>query len=508
MKKALLAAAVLCVSGAGPALADPALLDAAKAGDSETALDLLRDRSVRATVDEPGPDGTTALLWAAHNGDYELTRRLLRAGADPDAANDYGATPLLEAATTGDADVIEALLDAGAEADKANPEGMTPLMAVARTGNVEAAKMLVEAGADVNAREQWADQTALIWAAAQGQPEMITYLIGAGADPDARSVVREWERRVTAEPRGKDLNDGGLTALLYAARQGCADCARALVEGGADINLADPNNVSPLTMAALNMNYDTAAYLVSAGADPDKWDLWGRNPLYAVADTNTLPMGGRTDIPSDSHTSGPELVKQLLEAGANPNLQLKLFPPYRAVGADRGGDGALTIGATPLHRAARGGDLEIASLLLEYGANTELPNMTGITPLQLAAGLGHGGADTRGRFYSEKQAIETVRLLAENGADVNAQDDTGRTALHGAARKGWPDLIRTLAELGADPALADDQGYTALDYAMGTMGLQVGRGGADVQPEAAAALEEIMGGDAAANGAAAETEPS
>src|SRR5690606_31566933 len=155
----------------------------------------------------------------------DLVRRLLRARADVDAMNDYGATALGEAAMSGYAEVIALLLEAGADPNLANPEGQTPLMAVARTGNVEAARLLVEAGADVNATEDWAGQTALIWAAAQGQPEMIRYLIEAGADPDARSTIRDWDRRVTAEPRGKDLDDGGLTALLYAARQGCAECA-------------------------------------------------------------------------------------------------------------------------------------------------------------------------------------------------------------------------------------------------------------------------------------------
>jgi ankyrin repeat protein len=291
---------------------------------------------------------------------------------------------------------------------------------------------------------------------------------------------------VTAEPRGKDLDDGGLTALLYAAREGCAECARALVEGGADINLPDPNNVTPLVMALLNMQYDAAAYLISAGADPDRWDLWGRNPLYAAVDTNTLPTGGRTDLPTDNRTTGPQVVEQLLQAGANPNLQLKLFPPYRAVGADRGGDGALTIGATALHRAARGGDVESMLLLLQGGADPELPQVQGITPLQLAAGVGHGGADTRGRFYSEAQAIDTLNALIEGGANVNTQDQQGRTALHGAVRKGWTEVIQLLVDHGADIDLGDNNGLTPLDYALGRTGFGPA---ADVQPAAAELLQ-------------------
>jgi ankyrin repeat protein len=502
MTKLLSAVAAVALLGATASYATP-LTEAIQAGDREATLELLRDREA---VNTPDPDGTTPLIWATHEGDADLVRRLIRARADVEAVNDYGATALGEAAVIGHAEIIDMLLREGADPNQTNPEGQTPLMAVARTGNVEAARLLVEAGADVNATEEWGGQTALIWAAAQGQPEMIAYLIGAGAEPDARATIRDWDRLVTAEPRGKDMDTGGLTALLYAAREGCAECARALVEGGADINLTDPNNISPLVMALLNMNYDAASYLISAGADVDKWDLWGRNPLYAAVDTNTLPMGGRTDLPSDDATTGPEVVAQLLEAGANPNLQLKLFPPYRAVGADRGGDGALTIGATPLHRAARGGDVESARLLLQHGANPDLPQVQGVTPLQLAAGIGHGGADTRGRFYTEAQALETIRALVEGGADPNARDLQGRTALHGAARKGWVQAIQLLVDLGSDVNAADNNDLTALDYAEGRIGL--GPAG-DVQPEAAAALQQLMGGDTAATDeAAAAAEPS
>src|SRR5690606_33067308 len=146
------------------------------------------------------------------------------------------------------------------------------------------------------------------------------------------------------------------------------------------------------------------------------------------------------------------------------------------------------IGATPLHRAARGGDVESVRLLLQGGADPELPQVQGITPLQLAAGVGHGGADTRGRFYSEAQAVDTLGALIEGGADVNAQDQQGRTALHGAVRKGWPQGIQLLADQGADINLADNNGLTPLDYALGRTGFGPA---ADVQPEAAELLESM-----------------
>ena len=185
---------------------------------------------MRATIrTKRGPDGTTPLHWAAHVGDVAEVERLLRAGAQPNVANDYGATPMSEAAAIGDAAVLALLLKAGADVESANAEGQTALMAVARTGNVEAARLLLRHGAKVDAVERWGGQTALTWAAAQRQPEMVKLLIQRGANVNARSVVRDWQRRVTAEGRPKDMNRGGLTPLLYATREGCLECVKHLV---------------------------------------------------------------------------------------------------------------------------------------------------------------------------------------------------------------------------------------------------------------------------------------
>ena len=178
-------------------------------------------------------------------------------------------------------------------ADAANPEGETALMAVARTGKVEAATLLLDAGADVNAIELWGQQSALMWAAAQNHPAMIKLLIARGADIDARGAVRNWERKVIREPRPKDMNQGGFTPLLYAAREGCIECAKELVAGGADLDLPDPHRVTPLNLALMNLHFDFAAYLIEAGADIDKWDLYGRSPLYMAADTSTHPRDGQ-----------------------------------------------------------------------------------------------------------------------------------------------------------------------------------------------------------------------
>jgi ankyrin len=445
--------------------ADVSLVQTVESGDREAALILIKQG---ADVNARALDGSTALHWAVHQGDADLVKRLLRAGADASSVNDYSATAMMEAATIGNAAIIKMLLEAGADPDSPNPEGQTALMAVARTGNVEAARSLLDAGADVNATERWGGQSALMWAAAQRQPEMVKELVTRGADVDARSQVRDWQRRVTAEPRIKDLPPGGFTPLLYAAREGCVECARHLVEGGADIDLTDSYRVTPLVLAILNTRYDVAAYLISAGADVNKWDWWGRTPIYAAVDMNILPAGGRTDLPSLDQTSALQVAEMLLEAGADPNLRLKNEPPLRNAVFDRGGDSqVLTVGATPLLRAAKAGDNAAIRLLLKHGARVEAANYAGITPLMTAAGVGHGSNPTRGRYKTEAEALESLELLLAAGADIKARDGAGQTALHGAARKGWTQVAKYLIDRGADPVAADAQGLTPLDYAMG-----------------------------------------
>jgi uncharacterized protein len=380
--KLWLAVAVLALASSGLARADELLVDAVKSGDRAAAIKLIDQH---ADVNKPESNGTTPLIWAVHENDVDMVGRLIKAGANVMATNNYGASPMSEAAVVGDVEVLEKLLKAGAHADFPNPEGQTPLMVIARTDNVEAAKVLLKHGADVNKTEHWLGQTALMWATAEKKPTMVKLLVEHGADVNAKSVVHDWRRPVTAEPREKQLPSGGMTPLLFAAREGCADCAKTLVEAKADVNLTDPDGVSPLLVALLNAHFDVAKYLLEHGANPNKWDWWGRSPIYAAVDYNTLPHGGRPDQISLDKTTCIDMIKLLLDAGANPNLQLKLLQPYRNLGADRGADGILTIGTTPLLRAARGADIAAMTLLLAHGALTDLPTQRGTTPIMASA---------------------------------------------------------------------------------------------------------------------------
>jgi uncharacterized protein len=470
-----------------------ALVEAARKGEDATAVGLLAAQP-RADVNQRSADGTSALHWAVYHNDVTLIERLLALGADANARNDYGATPLSEAAVVGNAVVVKQLLKAGAKADSANNDGQTPLMITARTSNLEVAKLLLDHGADVNARERWRGQTALMWAAAENQPEMVRLLIKHHAVVNDRSALTHFDRQVTSEPRMQARPSGGFTPLLYAARKGCLDCAKYLVAGGADVNLADPDGVSPLLLATENFNFDVAAFLVQRGAEVDKWDLWGRSALYEAVDLNTLPVGGRADRPSSSATTALQLIDLLLKAGANPNLQLKLFPPYRSLRDDRGADGLLTVGTTALLRAAKAGDVEAMRLLLAHGANPDLPQAAGITPLMAAAGNGSFSLDTRGRYKTEAQAIDSVKVLLAAGVDVNERDSKGQTALYGAASSGWNELVKALVAHNADVMVKDSRGLTAADVAMGSNPGASGRLSIVAHPDTAALLRQLMAG--------------
>jgi ankyrin repeat protein len=492
----VLAALVASLALAGAAgAATPPLVAAVKSGDRATALDLARDKSAVLAAEA---DGTTALHWAVRADDLELVDRLLRTGADVQAANRYGVTPLHLAAVNGNAATLERLIKAGADPNAAGADGETALMTVARGGHVDAAEALLKHGVGVDARETWHGQTALMWAAAQGHPKMIRTLVAHGADINARSNVEQWERQITAEPRDKWLPPGGLTPLLFAAREGCVECVPVLAELGADVNATTPDGISAIVIALINGHYDVAGAAIEAGTDVNLLDYVGRGALYAAIDFNTMPASNRpAPHVIDDKLSALDVARMLLERGANPNAQLKRLPPYRAK-LDRGNDMMLGAGTTPFLRAAKAADLPAMRLLLEHGADATLaPTRSGITPLMAAAGVGTQEQDTTGRYKTQPQAIEAIQLLLDKGADVNAAAADGRTALHGAALQGYDDVIKFLAAHGADLNTKDRKGFTPLDTALGKAG-GFGFAGQEgvVREGTAALLRSLMGTNA------------
>jgi ankyrin repeat protein len=468
-QRVALTSLAVALLGAGTALAEtPQIVQALKSGDRTAVLGLAKQKT-QANAAEP--DGTTALHWAVRQDDLELVDRLLRSGANPKASNRYGVTPLHLAAVNGNAAVIERLLKAGADANETGVDGETALMTVARGGHVGAAKTLLAQGATVDARERWHGQTALMWAAAQGHVDMLRVLLANGADVNASSSVDQWERQVTSEPRDKWLPPGGITPLMFAARENCVACIPVLIEAGADKNATTPDGISSTLLALINGHYDAAGALVDAGVDPNLYDYTGRGALYAAIDFNTMPASNRP-APKviENKLTALDVARKLLDHGADPNARVKRQVPYRAK-LDRGNDTMLGAGTTPFLRAAKAADLPAMRLLLERGADPTLPvTRSGINPLMAAAGLGTNEADTTGRYKTQAQASEAIALLLDRQLDVNARATDGRTALHGAALQGYDDVIKFLVSKGADLDAKDCRGFTPLDMATGKAG--------------------------------------
>jgi len=425
------------------------------------------------------PDGTTPLHWAVRANDVDAVQRLLRSGANPDAANRYGVTPLSLAATNASAPLIQALLQAGAHPTN------SILMTAARTGNAEVIRMLIARGADANARESSLGETALMWAAAENHPEAVRALIEHGADPNARSEKLAYAKdRFGLEGVTTVLPHGHWTALMYAARQGSLEAARALAYSGADLNLTDPDGTTALVLAIFNGHFDTAAMLAEKGADPNIADSTGMAALYAAADMSTLgEIYGRPGRPSTDKLTAVMLLPILLAHGANPNAALKSPTLTRA---HTPGEPSLGEGTTPLMRAAKNGDTAAIRVLMAHGADASLRQKNGTTVLMLASGVGRGTGVFAKDYATEAQLLDAVKFLVESGVDVNAANEAGQTALHIAAQAS-DGIVKYLAEHGANLDAKDKQGRTALDVAMG-VGVRARIGGEPTVRESTAAL--------------------
>jgi ankyrin repeat protein len=293
-----------------------------------------------------------------------------------------------------------------------------------------------------------------MWAAARRHPEMLQLLLDRGADVDARSAWRDYQRHVTAEGRPKNLDSGGFTPLLYAARENCVACVDVLLAHGADIDLPDPDGVSPLHVAIMNANWDLAKKLIEAGANVDQWDIYGEAPLFAAIGMYKRADGGHASIDAPNETDGMGVIRLLLDHGANTNMQL-FFRPANVRGSTN------TRGSTPLIRAAEIGDLELVKLLLQHGADATVYMADRQTPIH---------AVLAGRT-PEKTALEIIRVLHDAGTDVNVvalvnhrEEVRGGSALHFAVRKRYKEVIKQLASYGIDMNLKDQDGLTALDY--------------------------------------------
>src|SRR5215813_11901286 len=491
--------ALILVFAAAPIVAQSSkesLAGLIEAGNRKAALDRIR---TGADVNEAQTDGTRPIHWAVYRVDYELLEALIAKKANVNVRNEFGSTPIAEAASLADGRMVKMLLDAGADPEGANPDGETALMLAIKTGEVGVVDLLIKAGANVNTVEKFHKQTPLMWAAAspKNAGAMVKLLLAKGADVKPRALYTDWPSQITSEPRAQYRPVGGLTALLYAARDGCSDCIEELIKAGADVNIPTPEGVTALMLALDNDHNDVARLLLDRGANPELWDWWGRTALYIVIDrreTNAAGArggaaggGGRGGAVAPRGGSRPavsdmDIINALLAANVDLNPELNFHRPSRGGNSGRFIDPLMNTGCTPLLRATMGGDSEVVRLLLDKGANPNINDM-GLTPFLVAAGVGAGNRGGTGLAaqYSAGGPVnmELMELLLRHGANVNAQvtgtqtysmrvsrapsANEGKTALHLAAETGKTDLVRYLLQKGANTEITDADGKKPFD---------------------------------------------
>ncbi len=486
---------------------DALLAAAAQKQDKAAVLSLLKQRSL---VNQTQADGTTALIWASHWGDRELAAALLKAGANPNAANRYGKSALAEAALLGDAELTDLLLRSGADANLASPEGETALIPAARSGNPRVIQDLLKHGAKPNVSEKWEGETPLMFAVMEGHPEAARLLIQAGADVNAVAHVSTLTRRTEAVGSRFQATriNGGLTALMFAARQGDLECTKVLLEGGAEIRHAEEEGITPLHLAIMNGHFDLAAYLLDHGADAND------GSLYLLVDMRNL-LETDFDHPPPKITDKIDMlgmIDVLLKHGADPNALNAKRPPDRIVVN-------FFTSAPPysaLERAARSDDVEVMRILLDHGGNVNLTHAEAkvVGPFtQSAPGssllmeaiqssgspteiyFGPPPTDMVYRFPAKTDKLDAVKLCLERGADVNHANVAGDTALHLAAQTGDDTLVAELIAHGARIDAKNKKGFTPLDLANGKGGGPPGPP-APVRKSTVELLQKLAGGGA------------
>jgi ankyrin repeat protein len=495
----LVAGLVLTASSAA---AQTTVADAAMRGDrAAVRAAVARKADVHATH----VDGSTALHWAAERDDLDMADVLIRAGARVTAATREGVTPLQLAAINGSAPMISRLMKAGADPNAAlTPAGDTALMMAARTGAPDALRVLLEAGAAVNARETWGGTTPLLWAASEGHVEAARLLIAGGADVTARSHYvaaangRGFEGRTPvsekADGRVEEFASGWLTPLMIAAREGHTPLTRLLVSAGADVNALAGDGKTALALAIFNGNYEDASLLIDSKADVNLADAQRFTPLFWAVDRRNMETA--PNFPWMVTADPLPLVRKLLYAGANPNAVVNNTPRARMrEGAPR------IVFATALMRAAFAADRELVELLLEHGADPTVISRDSETMLGAAAGLGFIHGYHRGKTPDER--LQVVKRFVELGNDVNHHDDYGITPLMAAANFGNVPVIQYLIDVGADLSAHDlgkkndgqfgssNEPLMPIDYAIG-VGTFVPNNAVIIHEDAVALMAALM----------------
>jgi len=451
----LLSAVLFSIAAGGNflyAAGDTRLPDAAMQGDKAAIRTLLLQK---ADVNAAQGDGNTALHWAAYRDDLEMAQALIKAGASLKATTRIGnMTPLFLAAKNGNAAMIDLFVKAGAAVNAANDNGTTPLMVAASSGKADAVKVLLDHGADANAVDNTNGQTALMFAAVLNRDAAVKVLVERGAKLDAKSKTttvpenRRFENMDAARRVRDPITMGGNTALLFAARDGQTEAVKALVAAGADVNVTSASdNMPPMTQAIITGHLDIANYLLEHGANPNIVTTASKiTALWAVLDSRYAQREWYPPPTTEQEkTSHMELMKALMDKGADVNARLGVRPWYRGFGNSSSPDQE---GSTPFWRAALALDIDAMKLLFSRGADPEITTKHGSTALQAAAGMNHSH---QGANEVPQARFDTVKYLVDGlGFDVNAKDDKGYTPLHGAALIGTDEVVDYLVAKGAD----------------------------------------------------------
>jgi len=419
---ALLLPGMLCAAGG-----DLRLIQAVDKGDAKAVRALMAQH---VPLNASDSDGSTALHHAVKNNNTEIADLLIASGASVKAATRYNITPLALACANGNATMIDRLLKAGADPNGTSEEGQTALMTAALAGKVDAIKLLLARGAKVNVQEPVKRQSALMWASSEGNTGAVETLVEFGADVKAKSK-------------------SGFTPLLFAVRNGHGESARVLLAHGANANDVAPDGTSALNVAVVNANFDVAAILLDHGADPNAADARG-SALHALTWLNEPGSDGGNGLGKRSWApplpsgklSALDLAARLLDHGANPNIRMSIKENvFDEGGTSRNpplihlGRHYLTFsGATPFYLAARNGDVPFMRLLAQHGADTKMPNVLGVTPLMVAAGLDYWEGESAGPYtgVSESERLEAVKLAIELGNDINTSAVFGNYKMEGA----------------------------------------------------------------------------
>jgi ankyrin repeat protein len=476
-------AAVLVMAGARAwAAGDTRLADAAMKRDTATVRKLI-DQHV--DVNAPGADGTPALHWLVRVDDFETARRLIRAGADVSKPNRYGVTPMSLASANGNAEMIAILLEAGANANVTDQTGETALMTATKVGNVDAIRTLIDHGASVDARDPAFQQTALMMAVRENHPDVLKLLIDRGAQVNVQTrtgSTPNWVlpnsvpgfghgigivRGGLPERGSRFLIPGAMTPLLYAARDGRMESARLLLGAGAEIEHADANGITPLLMAITNDHIEMARYLIDQGANVKAVDWYGRTPLWAAVETRNMDVDSSTFENGVDRAPVLELIKVVLDKGADVNARTKETPPIRRQMLHVTGDLSWVdfTGQTPFLRAALSADLEVMRLLLGRGADPKITALAGTTALMAAAGVNWVVDQTTDEGPAAR--LEAVKMCYDLGLGVSDVNSMGITAVMGAANRGSDDIIEFLVAKGAKLDAKDKEGRTPLNWAEG-----------------------------------------